>query len=105
MDFNEKLKSVREKIEQLKDYREQVIFYNTNKEAFENPQNSIRLDDDVAFISPLNDIDKHLEENAKTMALVYNNKGFTALKYICYGIFISLLIVVGILIARFIRGV
>lgn len=50
MDFNEKIKSIREKIEQLKDYREQVIFYNTNKEAFENPQNSIQLDDNVAFI-------------------------------------------------------
>ena len=105
MDFNEKIKSVSEKISQLKKYREQVIFYNTNKNAFENPQNSIKLEDNVAFISPLNDIDKHLEENSKTMALIYDNKGFTALKYICYGMIITVLIIVGILIAHFFRGV
>jgi len=105
MDFNEKIKSVQEKIKRLKEYREQVIFYNTNKVAFETPQNSIQLEDNVAFISPLNDMDRHLDENAKTMALIYDNKGFTALKYICYAILITLIIVIGTLIAKFFRGV
>ena len=46
-----------------------------------------------------------MEENSKTMALIYDNKGFTALKYICYGMIITVLIIVGILIAHFFRGV
>ena len=105
MNYSEKQKSAKEKIEQLKEYREQVMFYNSNKTAFENPQNSIQLEDNIAFISPLNDVNRHLEENAKTMVLVYNNKGFTTLKYIYCVMLVSILIVIGIIIAHLIGGV
>lgn len=105
MDFNDKLKSVKEKINQLKEYREQLEFYKTNKDAFEKAQNSIELDDNVAFFSPLNDFDNHLEEKQKSLSLVYDNKGFMTFRYFCYGILISLIIIGGILIANFIRSV
>lgn len=103
MNFNDKNMFVSEKVEQLKRYRNQIMVYNANKEMFENPLNSIKLDGKVAFISPLNDIEKHLEKNSKI--LLYNSKGFTALKYIAYGLIISVLIIIGIVFAYFVRGV
>lgn len=105
MDFDDKLKSVREKLKQLKEYREYLEFYKTNKGAFEIAENSIRVEDNVAFFSPLNDIGNHIEKEEKKLSLMYDSKGFMTLKYIGYGIFISLVVVIGILLANFIRGV
>lgn len=95
------ISNVREDLKQLKEYRDGVEFYKNNKEEFEKPSNSIYVEDNKAYISPLNDINNHLQEENLSKVLVTNDRGAVALPFIIAGI----VIIIGIVIAVIIKGV
>lgn len=92
---------INEDIQRLKDYRDSVIFYNTNKEAFQKAENSILVDDNVVYFSPLNDISNHINDENLKKILEPNNKGAIAISYII----LCIVVIVGIILGIVLRGV
>lgn len=65
-------------IKKLKEYRRKVDIYSKNKEAFE--RQAITVEDNVAYIQPLNNFEEHLEN--RKMLLMPDNKGSVTVKII-----------------------
>lgn len=103
MNLNAKQINIQNKIIRLKRYRSGLKYYNLNKEKFNSPKSTIKIQDNIAYFEPLNDIENYIRKGENI--LTNFSRGNVIFEYLISGMIIFVIIVLSLAIALVLRRI
>lgn len=101
--INKKMTIIQDAIIRLKRYRSGINYYNSNKDKFSLPNSTIKLQDNIAYFEPLNDIENHLRKGENILSNF--SSGNVIFEYLISGIIIFAITILSLGIAIILRKI